>query len=342
MLPVTIVLPNRNHAEELSGALAAIAAQTVQPAAVILIDDCSSDDSRSVCEAFAAEHPYVRFLVNDRHLGTAGTVTRGIELAQTEFVLLASADEEIRPTMVERLSAAAAEFPDADLIVSAYTEWWPESGEVLVHDRSSDRGPWYAPPGVASYCAPADLRAHLCEWFVWLGSNTALYRRKALLDVGGLDPALGWHSDWFATYAIAFRTGFVTVPESLALFRMSEESYSHLGMRSPAGQRMVAREIQRKLRERHFTDFRRAIRAAPAALSPFLRPTIEILATRPRDYDMALAILRWWIVQVFRGRRPGFWARWLNGGRLPGPKQPPGSNALNQADRWAMERHGRS
>jgi len=96
---------------------------------------------------------------------------------------------------------------------------------------------WYAPEGSTVFFSPAELVALLKKRFVWLGINTALFRRDALLEAGGLDPALRWHSDWFATYSIALRHGFCAVPQSLARFRLSPHSYSAIGMRDRRAQR---------------------------------------------------------------------------------------------------------
>ena len=320
MSTISIILPNHNHARELETSLDAAVNQTVAADEILLIDDASTDASLEVVQRFAEAHGNVRVLRNSSRLGVAATVSRGIQEATGQYILLASADERIRPHMVERLSQAAERFPEAKLIVSSFTEWWPEHDEIRVHDRHSDRGIWYLPSEEPAFVTPEALHGLLREWFVWLSANSGLIARAALLEVQGFDPALEWHSDWFAMYAIAFRYGFCAVPESLALFRVSSESYSARGMRSPEATRRVAMAIQRKLRDPAYADFRAAVARSPAVLSTFMRPTMQALAVRPADYGMLLAILRWWLVQVGKGRRPGFWARWLHGGELPGPE----------------------
>ena len=85
------------------------------------------------------------------------------------------------------------------------------------------------------------------------------------------------------------------------------------------GPAAAALAIQRKLRELRFAYFHEAVKRSPVVMSAFLRPTLLASLTRPELFPMLAAIVPWWLGQVIRGRRPGFWARLLHGGKLPGP-----------------------
>jgi hypothetical protein len=253
----------------------------------------------------------------------AATVSHGIRAATSDYVVLASADEKMLPGMIERLTTTARAFPAAKMIVSAYAEWWSGDDRIRIHGRDSELGPWYVSTAEPSYISVDRLHRLLRDWFVWLGVNTAMFDRTALLETGCFDPNLRWHSDWFVSYAIAFRYGFVAIPEPLALFRVSGDSYSGRGMRDAAAQRNVALAIQHKLNEPQWAYFRVAVARSPVVMSTFMRQTLLVLAVRPSLYPMFVAVLRWWIVQALRGRRPGFWARFLHGGRMPQPTGDP-------------------
>lgn len=316
---ISVILPNYNHGSELHTSLLATASQTRPADEIIVIDDASTDGSVAIIKGLARRFPNIRLLRNVENCGVSKTVSRGLAAARGDYVVMASADERMLPTMIERLSAAARAFPTARMIASSYTQWWPDRDEIRVHGRDSELGPWFLSSPEAAYLSPERLHELLRSSFVWLAINTAMFARSALVEVGGYDPALRWHGDWFVSYAIAFRYGVVFVPESLALFRESKRSYSAAGMLDPRQQRAVALAIQRKLRDSQFVDLYRALKRSPMAMSTFVRPTILALIGRPAMYPMLLAILRWWVVQVMRGRRPAVWARLLHGGRLPGP-----------------------
>jgi glycosyltransferase involved in cell wall biosynthesis len=307
-ISISIILPNYNHAEELKTSLPAVLAQHLPPDEIIVIDDASADDSISVIRGFMATSPSIRLVRHEQRLGVAAAVNRGLAEARSDFVILTSADEKIAPEMTAELAGAILRFPQAELAVSFYSEWFPETGIVRVHDRGSESGMWYAEDNEPFFLTAARFQELCRQRSVFLHVNTAIFSRRALLDVGGFDPLLQWHSDWFAIYAIAFRSGFCAVPRSLSFFRMEEDSYSRKGMRDRPRQEAVMLNIIDKANQAEFAYFRRALLRAPAVMSPFLRAMLLALIKRPLRYPEWFCIWRWWLGEVLKGRRPGAWA----------------------------------
>jgi GT2 family glycosyltransferase len=114
---VTVVLPNYNGAELLCRFMPSVmraAAALEPPAAVLVVDDASTDSSVGVLHA---EFPQATVLVNQRNLGFGATANRGIEAAGSSFVLLLNTDAEpahdVLAPLLERLQGA----PDVAAVV---------------------------------------------------------------------------------------------------------------------------------------------------------------------------------------------------------------------------------
>ncbi len=94
---VSVVLPNYNGRKLMEMYLPSVmtALQNAETRyEVIIIDDCSKDDS----VAFIREHyPEVRLLVNSKNLGFAGTCNRGIEAATMELSFILNSDVQLTP-----------------------------------------------------------------------------------------------------------------------------------------------------------------------------------------------------------------------------------------------------
>ena len=72
MPKVSVIVPNYNHERFLRRRLNSIYGQTYKNIEVILLDDCSSDQSRSLMDQDAAAHPEItRTLYNDVNSGSA-------------------------------------------------------------------------------------------------------------------------------------------------------------------------------------------------------------------------------------------------------------------------------
>ena len=94
MPKVSIIVPNYNHAQYLQQRFDSIFNQSYQDFEVIILDDCSTDNSRKIIELYS-NHPKVSHIVNnDLNGGTSYKQWyKGIELAQGELIWIAESDD---------------------------------------------------------------------------------------------------------------------------------------------------------------------------------------------------------------------------------------------------------
>lgn len=92
---ISIVIPVYNEAEQLDACLQAIAAQTVQPLEVIVVDNNSTDGSAAVAERF----DFVRVLREPRQ-GVVHARTRGFNAARGDIIARIDADSLLAPDWV--------------------------------------------------------------------------------------------------------------------------------------------------------------------------------------------------------------------------------------------------
>lgn len=301
---ISVILPNYNHGEQLATSLAAIIEQSEAFDEVLIIDDASTDNSLSIIANFARRCPQLRLVRHERQMGVAAAVNRGLSEVSCPYVVMASADEKLARNISSVFHGVLALYPDIKLAVSCYSEWNEKTGVTTNYGVRQGLGMWYATSDTPFFVSADRFRALLKTNFVWLGVNTAMFAREALREVGGFDPNLQWHSDWFAIYTIAFRYGFCAVPKTLASFRLSEDSYSARGMRDPNRQEKVMNALVAKMSTPAFSDIGDAVRGAPSALSPFVRSLIPVLVKQPGEYGLLMHLVIWWLGQFVRLRRP--------------------------------------
>jgi glycosyltransferase involved in cell wall biosynthesis len=305
---VSIVLPVYNHAVLLPRALEALAAQTKMPDEIIVIDDASSDSSHEVARDFAARlGSRARYTVlrNETNLGVNRTLNRGLGIVAGDYVVCTGADDWLRPRFIEAMSAAAQQFPEAALITSRYTEYFEAENRLVEHASDSELGLWFVADNRCNFFSPAELSALLRRATVALYFNASALKTDLLRRAGGFDPALKWHADWFAIYAIALRNGFAVVPESLAVFRVASGTYSGSGVHDRKRQIEVCHAVCDKLNDPPWRDVRSSLATAPSPFSPLVRGLVPALARRPRDWDLLAHVALWWLNEVRKGRRPG-------------------------------------
>jgi GT2 family glycosyltransferase len=180
---VALVIPNHNGARWLPGVLESVAAQTVAPAEVLVVDDGSTDGSAQL----AAAYDGVRVLALAGNGGFARAVNAGIAAVGAEAVALVNTDIVLAPDWLEHAVTALEQDPRAAAVATKLVDLEEpailySAGDVLRRDGvceqrgrfERDSGRYDAPGEVFSACAGA-----------------ALYRRAAVTEAGGFDERLG-------------------------------------------------------------------------------------------------------------------------------------------------------
>jgi len=122
MPKVSVIIPNYNHAPYLRQRIDSILKQTYQNFELILLDDCSTDNSTEILAEYS-NHPKVSYCVfNEQNSGsTFQQWDKGIELAKGEFIWIAESDDWAEPVFLETLIATKKKYPDVGLLYSAST-----------------------------------------------------------------------------------------------------------------------------------------------------------------------------------------------------------------------------
>ena len=104
---VSIVIPTCNRRDVLERCLDALARQTYRSFEIIVVDDCSSDDTPDYLERFADRHPSLQFrrIRNEKHAGANPSRNRGIDAALGEYVSLIDCDTIAHEDWLEKLIA---------------------------------------------------------------------------------------------------------------------------------------------------------------------------------------------------------------------------------------------
>lgn len=121
---MSVVLCTRNGAPWLEGLLRSIAEQERRPDELVVQDDCSTDATVPMLQAFAATAPFhVDIAVNAERLGSTENFARALERCRGRFVALADQDDLWYPNKLQRLvdelerdPTVTMAFSDADLI----------------------------------------------------------------------------------------------------------------------------------------------------------------------------------------------------------------------------------
>ena len=115
---VSIIVPLYNAEKYIGECLISLLAQTFQDFEVIVIDDCSTDNSAAVVESYASKFGgRLRLISTEKNTGSPGEPGNiGVRLSRGKYLLIIDNDDTITPTALEELYPIAEKF-EADFVL---------------------------------------------------------------------------------------------------------------------------------------------------------------------------------------------------------------------------------
>jgi hypothetical protein len=215
---VSVVIPAYNQSSYLRRAISSALDQSWADLELVVVDDGSTDDTRAVCDSFAADRR-LRYVYQDND-GTSGLGARNRAMleARGEWIALLDQDDVWAPTKLSRQLDAAAAEPGAGLVF-CLARFIDHDGTCTGEQRRD------VPEG--------DVYPKLLVRN-WYYASTGMFRRR-LLRVAGLPTRGAGSGDRVLWLAIARHTRALVVREHLCDYRFHAQNYSMSLLERPDG-----------------------------------------------------------------------------------------------------------
>jgi glycosyltransferase involved in cell wall biosynthesis len=119
---VDVVIPCYNYGRYLADCVHSVLSQSGVSVRVLVIDDCSPDNTAEVGQALAAADERVQFRRHAVNQGHIATYNEGIEWTSSDFYLLLSADDYLLPGALARAVRVLTEHPEVGFVYGSAIE----------------------------------------------------------------------------------------------------------------------------------------------------------------------------------------------------------------------------
>jgi succinoglycan biosynthesis protein ExoO len=119
-MTVSVIIPVYNVPDIVARALDSVMKQTVQPLEIIIIDDCSTDDTVEAIKRL--NNPLVRIVSTGKNVGCGPARNVGFKIARGDWLALLDADDAWLPERLERLTAVG-QSTGADFVADNVILW---------------------------------------------------------------------------------------------------------------------------------------------------------------------------------------------------------------------------
>lgn len=275
---VSIVLVTYNRARHLPATLDSLLVQTLGDFELIVSDDCSTDDTRAVCERYAAKDPRLRYRCNPHNLRMPGNLNAALAEVRGEYVAITHDGDVYRPDLLEKWAGALDRHPGAGFVFNAYRAEVPGAEDIVYRTELGEctRGRDFL------------RRVYIPNWGGCPVHGTAMLRRSSLEAVGPFDPAYSANSDVEMWMRLACHFDVAYLPEPLTTLHPREAD--HYLLRHYWWERTIDVRLKRQAFQRVGDRSRLArLRFELAARATYARQILPLVKNR-RWADVALGL----------------------------------------------------
>ena len=214
---VTVGIPCYNHAKYLPDCVASILAQTRPVDEIMILNDCSTDDFKTVVLQF--DDPRIKVMMFDENRGMAEAVNQMAFRAEGEFFFPVGADDILEPTFVEKVLAKFKEDPWLEF-VGTQTDFINDDKTPMVPETDIQK---------AMVSIPKAINRTREEWLEALRPGNhyfgaGMYRTKSISEVGGWEKEYKVITDYQMYLKMLQRGNIGIVEECLTHTRIHAEN----------------------------------------------------------------------------------------------------------------------
>lgn len=293
---ISVIIPTYNRASMVCDCVRSVLATGYPALEVIVVDDCSPDDTESrIAQEFGHDHR-VKCVRHDRNRLLAAARNTGATASKGEYLFLLDDDNIIDKRIIIELLACFDRHPDAGLVAPLSINR-RIGAQNLIWSLGNDFNRWSSTPANKSENTPlSELPNEPIDFPTTYSCNAFMVRASTYRAVGGADESLvmvyeesdfGWrivkrgHSAWITTKARTLHLGFQD-PDSTPRLRM-------LGIQRPIRAYYFARNRLRFARK-HFNFLQ--ILSVTFIFAPLSAVYYCAVALKNRRPDIAWAYLK--------------------------------------------------
>jgi len=237
---VSFILPCYNHGHFLAECVNSILRQTCGDFEVLIMDDCSPDETPAVARSFS--DPRVVHVRNEHNLGHLANYNKGIGLSRGEFIWLINVDDYLRsPGVLEKFVAVMEKVPTAAYV---FCRAFSVRGGVEV--------PPHVVHGTSDRIFGSDEFLQRLVIRNTISTPAVMVRRTSYERVGRFEPDLPYAGDWFQWCRHAFHGDVAYLAEPMVCYRVHDTGMSQWYHQNP--HKLIRDEVEVRWRVRSMAE----------------------------------------------------------------------------------------
>ena len=179
----TVIIPLYNKENCIKNTLKSVLNQSIQDFEIIIVEDCSTDNSKTVAEEVKSEK--ITLIQHEKNKGLSASRNTGIANAKATYLAFLDADDLWHKNYLEKLKELIENYPEAHLFATNYTEVY--SKEVSVKPASNLKN--FDKDGIILDFFESNLHQNIyCP-------SSLCVKKEVFEKIGGYNPAINFGED---------------------------------------------------------------------------------------------------------------------------------------------------
>lgn len=234
-IKISICIPTYNRSDLLRQTLRSVQRQTVLPFEVLVVDNCSTDDTPQVVKEF--DLPCLRYVRNKKNLGMVGNWNECVKQAKGNYLTFLHSDDLIAPDWYQSWVSAIAEAPKNCKFFQSSLAIIDANNNLLQIYHTFPRTGVINQPGVIQ-----EFSRHLSPNFAPTAVN--IYHRSIFDEIGLFDLRLGTEADVLHSLKIMNKYDVFYLKKAIFCYR----SHQQQGFDIQVAQKTEQEKLKRKAR----------------------------------------------------------------------------------------------
>ncbi len=228
---VSVIVPNYCHASYLKERIDCILNQTFRNFELILLDDCSTDNSSEILLSYKNNPLVSHVIINEHNSGnTFLQWEKGVSLAKGKYIWIAESDDYADETFLDSMMSAFYMYPDCALVRSG-SYMTNENGRIMFCNWDY----WEEDMSIHYISGKEYIRRNMLRFNYIYNASMVVFRKDVFQQIDKVYQNLQYTGDWQCWIELLVRGPICEYRRKLNYFRQHSNKVSARSKQSNRG-----------------------------------------------------------------------------------------------------------
>lgn len=225
LIKVSVIIPNYNHALYLKQRIDSVLNQAFQAFELIILDDCSTDNSREIIEQYRDNPKVSQIIYNQENSDSVFKQwIKGIENTNGEYIWIAESDDYASEYFLEETISVLQKDTSLGMVFTK-TDIVNDKGELIENIFEERKNCFIKLASFDNIIDKANAPLFLVSCMIIENASSVLFRKKSLLAIDFKELCMYKNTgDRFTYLGIALNSKILYMPQPLNYMRWHEHN----------------------------------------------------------------------------------------------------------------------